>query len=103
MSKKERVDAGGDQPKRYKNVFVKNFGDAIDSTELQEMFSKFGPISSVIVMMDQENKSRGFGFVAFQDHDAAEKVCFIHQIFIFSTLWHNLIFPIELFILNPYW
>ncbi len=80
MSKKERVDAGGDQPKRYKNVFVKNFGDAIDSTELQEMFSKFGPISSVIVMMDQEGKSRGFGFVAFQDHDAAEKVCFLHQI-----------------------
>jgi len=71
MSKKERVDALGDQPKKFKNVFVKNFGDAIDEAELREMFTKFGPISSVVVMKDGE-KSRGFGFVAFQDHEAAE-------------------------------
>ncbi len=52
MSKKERVDALGDQPKKFKNVFVKNFGDAIDEAELREMFTKFGPISSAVVMKD---------------------------------------------------
>jgi len=73
MSKKERVDATGDQPKKFKNVFVKNFGDVIDETELREMFTKYGPISSAVIMIDGESKSRGFGFVAFQDHEAAEK------------------------------
>lgn len=72
MSKKERVDVMGDQPKKFKNVFVKNFGDVIDEGELKEMFIKYGPISSVVIMTDMENKSRGFGFVAFQDHDSAE-------------------------------
>lgn len=71
MSKKERVDALGDQPKKFKNVFVKNFGESIDEDELKEMFTSFGPITSAIVMRDGE-KSRGFGFVAFQDHEAAE-------------------------------
>ena len=86
MSKKERVDVMGDQPKKFKNVFVKNFGDVIDEGELREMFIKYGPINSVVIMTDMENKSRGFGFVAFQDHDSAEMVfssllCYIFSVF----------------------
>ena len=73
-SKKDRVDIAGDQPKRFKNVFVKNFGDLIDESELQEMFVKFGEITSAVIILDVEGKSKGFGFVAYTEHESAEKV-----------------------------
>jgi len=73
MSRKERVDKAGDQPKRFNNVFVKNFADLLDESELSEIFSKFGDITSAVIMRDIDGKSRGFGFVAFKEHEAAEQ------------------------------
>ena len=66
----------GDMPKRFKNVFVKNFGEMVERDEFQEIFSKFGTITSCIVMTDETGKSRGFGFAAYEDHESAEKVSF---------------------------
>lgn len=74
MSKKERVDKAGDQPKRFKNVFVKNFSDILDENELREMFAKYGQIASAIVISDVDGKSKGFGFVAYEEHESAEAV-----------------------------
>ena len=74
MSRKERVDKAGDQPKRFNNVFVKNFADLLDENEFSEIFSKFGDITSAVIMRDIDGKSRGFGFVAFKEHEAAEQV-----------------------------
>lgn len=74
MSKKERVDKAGDQPKRFKNVFVKNFAELLDEQELRELFEKFGDIASAVIVSDPEGKSKGFGFVAFEEHESAEKV-----------------------------
>jgi len=72
MSKKERLEKIGDQQKQYKNVFVKNFGDALDEESLSEMFKKVGDITSCVVMTDETGKSKGFGFVAFDSHEAAD-------------------------------
>ena len=77
MSKKERVDKIGDQPKKFKNVFVKNFGDLLDDSEFREMFSQYGQITSCVVMSDETGKSRGFGFVSYEDHEAAERVRYL--------------------------
>lgn len=41
--------------------------------KLREMFEKYGPITSHKVMSKDDGKSRGFGFVAFEDPDAAEQ------------------------------
>merc|ERR1712141_897594 len=71
MSRKERVDKAGDQPKRFNNVFVKNFAELIDDNEFHEMFAKYGEITSAVIIRDVESKSKGFGFVAFKDHEAA--------------------------------
>ena len=35
----------------------------------------FGRITSLKVMFDPEGKSRGFGFVAFETHEGAARVC----------------------------
>jgi polyadenylate-binding protein len=63
----------GESSHSFTNVYVKNFGDALDKEKLGEMFSKFGPILSATVMTDSEGKSKGFGFVSFEDPDNAEK------------------------------
>lgn len=74
MSKRERLDKIGDQNKKFKNVFIKNFGESIETEEkLIEMFEKFGSITSAVIMRDNDGKSKGFGFVAFEDHEAADK------------------------------
>ena len=39
------------------------------------MFGAFGRITSLKVMFDQEDKSRGFGFVTFETHGGAARVC----------------------------
>ena len=74
MSKKERLEKLGDQAKKFKNVFIKNFGDALDEDGLREMFKKHGEITSCVVMSDEGGKSKGFGFVAYDTHEAAEIV-----------------------------
>jgi polyadenylate-binding protein len=72
MSKKERQDKLGDQQKKYKNVFVKNFGDSFTEESLTEMFKKHGEITSCVVMLDENQKSKGFGFVSYESHEAAD-------------------------------
>lgn len=74
MSRKERVDQCGDPQKKYKNCFVKNLGPEISNDTLMEAFGKFGPITSCVIMTDEDGKSKGFGFVAFEAYEDAEKV-----------------------------
>jgi len=57
----------------FTNVYVKNFGDSLDKDKLEELFSKFGPVLSATVMTDSEGKSKGFGFVSFENPEDAEK------------------------------
>jgi len=73
LPRSQREKQMGDAASRFTNVYVKNFGDAFDSEKLQEFFSKFGEVVSAKVMEDDSGKSKGFGFVAFKDHESAEK------------------------------
>lgn len=73
IPRKEREKALGEKNKLYTNVYVKNFGDELNDETLREMFEKFGKITSHKVMSKDDGKSRGFGFVAFENAEAAEK------------------------------
>ena len=77
VPRKEREKQLGEKAKMFTNVFVKNFGEEIDTDEkLQEMFEKHGQISSAKVMVDPETgKGKGFGFVSFETPEDAEKAC----------------------------
>lgn len=63
----------GETSQRFTNVYVKNFGDELDKEKLDTLFSKFGPILSSTIMTDSEGKSKGFGFVSFENSEDAEQ------------------------------
>lgn len=69
----EREKELGEKAKRFTNVYVKNFGDDLDDDKMLELFSQYGKISSHRVMVNEEGKSKGFGFVSFEEPEAAEK------------------------------
>ena len=59
---------------RFTNIYVKNFGEDFTETLLNELFLPYGNIVSQRVMLDEEGRARGFGFVSFESHESAIKV-----------------------------
>ncbi|KAL5975065.1 hypothetical protein ACLOJK_031741 [Asimina triloba] len=53
------------------NLFVKNLNESINNVKLHDMFAKFGKILSCKVVMSQDGKSKGYGFVQFQSDESA--------------------------------
>ncbi|XP_017251664.1 polyadenylate-binding protein 7 isoform X1 [Daucus carota subsp. sativus] len=53
------------------NVFIKNLNESVDNAKLQELFQKFGNIVSCKVVMSEDTKSKGFGFVQFEHEESA--------------------------------
>jgi len=57
---------------KFNNIYVKNLpDDEYDNDELEELFKKFGSISSAVVAKDDKSVSKGFGFVYFEEADEA--------------------------------
>ncbi|KAH8252320.1 hypothetical protein KR038_005807 [Drosophila bunnanda] len=53
------------------NLYVKNLDDTIDDEVLRTQFSPYGTITSAKVMTDEEGRSKGFGFVCFNQPNEA--------------------------------
>lgn len=70
IPKKERMKDGGN--KKYTNVYVKNLELNYTEEDLIRDFSNFGKVQSAVIMRD-ENKSKGFGFVNFEDAESAQE------------------------------
>jgi polyadenylate-binding protein len=68
----KRNERGGG-PTTFNNVYVKNLHESVTEEKLREVFEKFGALTSVVVMKDAEGKSKGFGFVCYEDAEAAGK------------------------------
>lgn len=64
--KQERVQ-------RYQgvNLYVKNIEEEVTDDGLRERFAAFGTITSAKVMVDENGRSKGFGFVCFEKPEEA--------------------------------
>lgn len=59
---------------KVKKIFVGGLKDDIEEEHLTEYFCQYGQIEKAEVISEKETgKKRGFGFVYFNDHDAADK------------------------------
>ncbi|KAL0726366.1 hypothetical protein Bca4012_022459 [Brassica carinata] len=58
---------------KFTNVYVKNLAESTTDDDLEKAFSEYGKITSAVVMRDGEEKSKGFGFVNFENADDAAK------------------------------
>ncbi|KAI9323439.1 hypothetical protein BX666DRAFT_1886874 [Dichotomocladium elegans] len=80
IPRKERQAKIEELKARFTNVYVKNLDAEVDDKALEELFSKYGKITSAVVQVDEEKKSKGFGFVNFQNpEDARKAVAELHE------------------------
>jgi len=58
---------------KWTNIYVKPLPKAMDTEKLKIMFSKYGEVTSVVIMEDEKGESKGFGFINFATHEDAKK------------------------------
>ncbi|PBP18543.1 4 family polyadenylate binding protein [Diplocarpon rosae] len=74
IPKKDRQSKFEEMKANFTNIYVKNIPVEVTDEEFRELFEKFGDVTSASLARDQENnKSRGFGFVNFINHEHAAK------------------------------
>lgn len=55
-----------------KKLYVGNLPYSVNDTQLADLFSSYGTVTSAVVIMDRATgRSKGFGFVEFEDDAAA--------------------------------
>lgn len=73
----QKPKKGGGYPK----VFLGGLPSNITETDLRVFFGRYGKVMEVVIMYDQEKKkSRGFGFLSFEDESSVERVTTEHYI-----------------------
>lgn len=76
-NKVRREGKHGNVPK----IFLGGLPANITETQLKDYFSKHGKVTEVIIMYDQEKKkSRGFGFLSFENEDCISKLVAEHYV-----------------------
>ncbi|PPS00396.1 hypothetical protein GOBAR_AA20281 [Gossypium barbadense] len=58
---------------KFNNVYVKNLSESTTDEDLNQTFGEFGQITSAVVMRDADGKSKGFGFINFENADDAAR------------------------------
>ena len=54
------------------NIYVGNLDFKVDENELEEIFDKYGTVSSAKIISDKySGRSKGFGFVTMENQDEA--------------------------------
>lgn len=73
IPRKERMFEIEEQRAKFTNVYVKNLDEEVTDEEFTEMFSAFGPVTSAAVQREETGKSKGFGFVNYDNHEDASR------------------------------
>jgi RNA recognition motif-containing protein len=68
----EETAGGAMEMKMGRKLYVGNLGYDVSDTDLQQLFSQHGTVSSATVIMDQgTGRSKGFGFVEMSSDEEA--------------------------------
>ena len=86
MSRRERLEQLGNQPKKFTNVYVKNFGEDMTEADFRELVDSFGKVLSLKVVTSDQGRSKGFGFVSFETPEEAQQVSRLLMLNILSAI-----------------
>ncbi|KAF8892536.1 hypothetical protein BD779DRAFT_1661258 [Infundibulicybe gibba] len=73
ISRKERQSKMDEMKSQFTNLYVKNIDTEMTQDEFEKLFQKFGAVTSAVISTDEEGKSKGFGFVNYENHEEAQK------------------------------
>ncbi|GAA5974978.1 hypothetical protein JCM11641_006787 [Rhodosporidiobolus odoratus] len=80
IPKRERQAKIDEVRAHFTNLYIKNVPLEVDTDEFRKIFEPFGQVTSAVITTDAEGKSKGFGFVNYEDHeDAAKAVDALHE------------------------
>jgi len=72
---------GGGMSGRTTKIFIGGLPNNISEDVIREAFGRFGNVTEVVIMFDHEkNRSRGFGFLTFDNEDSVEQACGEHYV-----------------------
>jgi len=57
---------------QFTNLYVKNIDLEMPQDEFEKLFHQFGIVTSALIQVDDEGKSKGFGFVNYEHHEEAQ-------------------------------
>jgi polyadenylate-binding protein len=72
MFKKERQSKLEEMRSQFTNLYVKNVDPEVTEDEFVELFATCGTVTSAVIQLDDEGRSKGFGFVNFESHEQAQ-------------------------------
>ncbi|KAG0317707.1 Protein phosphatase PP2A regulatory subunit B [Linnemannia gamsii] len=55
------------------NAIKHNLDPEVTQEEVEALFTKFGPVTSCVVSTDENGRSKGFGFINFENHEDAKR------------------------------
>lgn len=73
ISRKERQSKLDEMKAQFTNLYVKNLDPETSQEDFEKMFAEFGNVTSALLSIDENGKSRGFGFVNYENHEEAQK------------------------------
>ncbi|KAG5644585.1 hypothetical protein DXG03_008159 [Asterophora parasitica] len=73
ISRKERQSKLDEIKAQFTNLYVKNIDAQMTQEEFEKLFIQFGTVTSALISVDDEGKSKGFGFVNYDKHEEAQK------------------------------
>lgn len=73
IPRRERESKFDEFKASFTNIFVKNISETVTQQQFSELFGAFGSVTSSALAMDENEKSRGFGFVNYDEHESASK------------------------------
>jgi polyadenylate-binding protein len=58
---------------QFTNLYVKNLDPEMSEADFEKMFAEFGQVTSAALQMEDDTRSKGFGFVNYENHEDAQK------------------------------